>query len=111
MNTVSTRKQIVEKYIDGFRRTDHAQILSCLTDDVVWELHGYRTLRGKDAFDAEIENDDLGQGELFALCALYVFQEVEDGAEQLRRIRDRHRPLAVKVPRRSRWGQRGWGAR
>jgi hypothetical protein len=61
--------------------------------------------------EIEIENDDLGQGELFALCALYVFQEVEDGAEQLRRIRDRHRPLAVKVPRRSRWGQRGWGAR
>ena len=61
--------------------------------------------------EIEVENDDLGQGELFALCALYVLQEVEDGAEQLRRIRDRHRPLAVKVPRRSRWGQRGWGAR
>jgi hypothetical protein len=57
-----------------------------------------------------IENDDLGQGELFALCALYVFQEVEGGAEQLRRIRDRHRPLVV-APRRSRWGWHGWGAR
>jgi uncharacterized protein len=43
--------------LDGFRRSDHAQILSCLTDDVVWELHGYKTLRGKDAFDAEIENE------------------------------------------------------
>jgi hypothetical protein len=58
-----------------------------------------------------IENNDLGQGELFALCALYVFQEVEDGAEQLRRIRDRHRLLAVDAPRRSRWGRHGWGAR
>jgi hypothetical protein len=58
-----------------------------------------------------IENNDLGQGELFALCALYVFQEVEDGAEQLRRIRDRHRLLAVDAPRRSRWGRLGWGAR
>ncbi|HWD47384.1 MAG TPA: hypothetical protein VHM23_27340 [Actinomycetota bacterium] len=58
-----------------------------------------------------IENDDLGQGELFALCALYVFQEVEGGADQLRRIRDRHRPLTVKAPRRSRWGWRDWGAR
>jgi ketosteroid isomerase-like protein len=54
---VSTRKRVVEKYIDGFRRSDHAQILSCLTDDVVWALHGYKTLKGKDAFDAEIEND------------------------------------------------------
>lgn len=61
--------------------------------------------------EIEIENNDLGQGELFALCALYVFQEVEGGAEQLRRIRDRHRPLAVNAPRRSRWGRRGWGAR
>jgi hypothetical protein len=61
--------------------------------------------------EIEIENNDLGQGELFALCALYVFQEVEGGAEQLRRIRDRHRPRAVDAPRRSRWGWRDWGAR
>jgi uncharacterized protein len=54
---VSARKGIVERYVEGFRRSDHAQILSCLTDDVVWELHGHKTLRGKDAFDAEIEND------------------------------------------------------
>jgi hypothetical protein len=28
-----------------------------LTDDVVWELHGYTTVTGKDAFDREIENE------------------------------------------------------
>src|SRR5262245_66205829 len=54
---LSRRKAVVEKYIEGFRRMDHAMILSCLTDDVVWELYGYTTIRGKDAFDAEIEND------------------------------------------------------
>jgi len=54
---MSMRKSIVEKYIEGFNRTDHAQILSCLTDDVVWALHGYKTLQGKEAFDAEIENE------------------------------------------------------
>jgi uncharacterized protein len=54
---VSTCKAIVEKYIDGFRRTDHAQILSCLTEDIVWVIHGYKTLAGKQAFDAEIENE------------------------------------------------------
>ena len=54
---MSNRKRIVERYIDGFRRSDHAQILSCLTDDVVWALHGHQTLHGKDAFDAEIENE------------------------------------------------------
>lgn len=54
---MSTRKGVVQKYIEGFRRTDHAMILSCLTDDVVWVLHGYKTFHGKNAFDAEIEND------------------------------------------------------
>lgn len=57
--------------------------------------------------EIEIENDDLGQGELFALCALYVFQEVEGGADQLRQIRDRHRRPAVDAARRSPWGWRG----
>jgi ketosteroid isomerase-like protein len=41
----------------GFRRTDHAQILACLADDVAWVLHGYKTIHGKKAFDAEIENE------------------------------------------------------
>jgi ketosteroid isomerase-like protein len=60
--TVSARKGVVDKYVDGFRRVDHAQILSCLTDDVVWILHGYKTLRGKAAFDAEIQNDAFEGG-------------------------------------------------
>ena len=51
------RKSVVEKYIEGFRRSDHALILSCLTDDVVWVLHGYKTLAGKAAFDSEIEGE------------------------------------------------------
>ena len=54
---MSKRKSIVEKYIEGFRRSDHSQVLSCLTDDVVWVLHGYKTIHGKEAFDAEIENE------------------------------------------------------
>jgi len=56
---MSTHKAIVEKYIEGFRRTDHAEILSCLADDIVWVLHGYKTLHGKQAFDAEIETKAL----------------------------------------------------
>ncbi len=49
--------QTVERYLDGFRKTDHEGIVSCLTDDVVWELPGAFRLEGKDAFDKEIEND------------------------------------------------------
>jgi ketosteroid isomerase-like protein len=54
---VASNKHVVERYIDGFRRGDDEAILSCVTDDVVWVLHGYRTLRGRDAFRAELSND------------------------------------------------------
>src|SRR5574341_4389 len=49
-------KKTVEKYMDGFRKSDHEQILSCLTDDVEWVMPGMFHLTGKDAFDREIEN-------------------------------------------------------
>lgn len=54
---MSRKKAVVEAYIDGFRRTDHDAILACLADDIEWVLHGYKTVRGKKEFDAEIEND------------------------------------------------------
>lgn len=54
---MSARKATVERYFDGFRHSDHEQILSCLTDDVLWEIHGHATLRGKEEFDSAIEDD------------------------------------------------------
>lgn len=56
---MSPHKQLVETYFEGFRRSDHATILDCLTDDVVWDLPGYQHLVGKDAFDGEIENENF----------------------------------------------------
>jgi ketosteroid isomerase-like protein len=46
----------IERYLDGFRESDHEQILSCLTDDIEWTLFGGYHLSGKAAYDAEIEN-------------------------------------------------------
>jgi len=54
---MSTNKSTIEKYIDGFNKSDHAQILSCLTDDVEWVMPGNFHLKGKVEFDGEIEND------------------------------------------------------
>jgi ketosteroid isomerase-like protein len=54
---MSLNKDTVRKYIEGFNRSDHAQILSCLTDDIEWLMPGAFHLTGKDAFDKEIEND------------------------------------------------------
>jgi ketosteroid isomerase-like protein len=56
---VSAHKAVVEQYFDGFRRSDHKQILDLLTEDVVWDLPGFKHLAGKAAFDAEIENPDF----------------------------------------------------
>lgn len=53
---MSLNKNTVEKYIDGFNKTDHDQILSCLTDDIEWLMPGAFRLAGKEAFDKEIEN-------------------------------------------------------
>jgi ketosteroid isomerase-like protein len=53
---MTENKKTVERYMDGFRTSDHKQILSCLTDDVEWEMPGTCRLAGKDAFDKEIEN-------------------------------------------------------
>lgn len=53
---MSEQKQTAEQYMEGFRTTDHAKILSCLTDNVVWEMPGYFLHVGKEAFDKEIEN-------------------------------------------------------
>lgn len=53
---VSDRVQTVHRYMEGFRRSDHAAILACLADDVVWRIPGVRTTHGKDEFDSEIEN-------------------------------------------------------
>jgi uncharacterized protein len=53
---VSSQKATVQRYTDGFRSGDLAQILSCLTDDVVWAFHGHKTLTGKDAFATEADS-------------------------------------------------------
>jgi len=53
---MSENKKVIEKYIDGFNKSDHKQILSCLTDDVEWILPGVFHLNWKEEFDREIEN-------------------------------------------------------
>ena len=54
---MSRNKQTVQRYMDAFTRTDHAEVLSCLTEDVEWLIPGAFHITGKDAFDKEIEND------------------------------------------------------
>jgi ketosteroid isomerase-like protein len=70
----SRNRETVERYLDGFRRTDHAQILSCLTDDITWTVFGAFLLEGKAAYDAAIEGPGFaGDPEL------EVLRMVEEG--------------------------------
>ena len=55
----SRNKRTLERYLDGFRRTDHAQILDCLTDDITWTVFGAFQVEGKAAYDAAIEGPDF----------------------------------------------------
>src|SRR3954453_612564 len=52
---MSRNTETVNTYLDGFRKNDHAQILSCLTDDVEWTVFGAFHLTGKQAYDNAIE--------------------------------------------------------
>lgn len=54
---MSVNKETVARFMDGFNKGDHEQILSCLTDDVVWIMPGAFHIVGKEAFDGEITND------------------------------------------------------
>ena len=38
---MSSRKQAVDAYFDGFRASDHEAILALLSEDVVWVIHGH----------------------------------------------------------------------
>lgn len=52
---MSRNTRTVESYIDGFCKNDHAQILSCLTDDIEWIVFGAFRLTGKQAYDEAID--------------------------------------------------------
>ena len=52
---MSQNIETVTRYLDGFRKNDHAQILSCLTDDIEWNVFGAFHLTGKDAYDKAID--------------------------------------------------------
>ena len=54
---MTPNQQTVERYMDGFRRTDREQILSCLTDDVRWLVPGVFDVRGKDGFERHIVDE------------------------------------------------------
>ena len=72
--SMSENKRTIEQYMEGFRRSDHAMVLSCLTDDVEWVIPGMFHATGKAAFDKEIENEAF-----VGRPAITVSQMIEEG--------------------------------
>jgi ketosteroid isomerase-like protein len=56
---MTENKKMVDRYMDAFRRSDHEQVLSCLTEDVEWKIPGAFHIRGKEAFDEHIEAESF----------------------------------------------------
>src|SRR5688572_28947915 len=54
---MSDNKRTVERYMDGFRHTDRSKILSCLMEDVEWEIPGYFSARGRAEFESHIVDE------------------------------------------------------
>ena len=71
---MSNQTDIVHAYMDGFRRSDKPGILALLTDDVVWDLPGFRHLSGKADFEGEIVNPLFEENP-----TLVVDRTLEDG--------------------------------
>jgi ketosteroid isomerase-like protein len=72
---MSKNIETVNTYLDGFRKNDHQQILSCLTDDIEWTVFGAFHLAGKDAYDKAID----GAPEFSDPPELEVVRMVEQG--------------------------------
>lgn len=53
---MSDHTRVVELYMQAFAESDHETVLSCLTEDVQWEVPGTFQLAGRAAFDAEMQN-------------------------------------------------------
>lgn len=72
--SLSPRQEVVERYVAGFRAGDHAAIHACLTDDVTWDIVGYTTAAGREAFDALIDGPSGA-----SLPRLTIERHLEDG--------------------------------
>jgi len=46
----------VQRYMETYAAGDRPGVLSCLTDDVEWDIPGMPRIAGRDAFSREIDN-------------------------------------------------------
>jgi uncharacterized protein len=54
---MTENKQTVSNYMEAYEQGGNERILSCLTDDVEWDVPGAFHVFGKEAFEKEIRSD------------------------------------------------------
>ncbi len=93
---MSVSQTTVRKYIEGFRQGDHSSILSCVTEDVIWEMPGVYSREGRGAFDTEIEHEDfIGRPEI-SLARLVEQDDVVVAEGTVRHRRTEGEPLHAR---------------
>ena len=69
-----TNKEIIRKVNEGFSEGDNKKILLHVADDVHWDIIGFSTHIGKDAFRKEINNENF-----VGLPTITIKNEIEEG--------------------------------
>ncbi|MGQ0739492.1 MAG: nuclear transport factor 2 family protein [Bacteroidota bacterium] len=68
-----TNKEVIRKLNKGFEAGDEEAILSCLTDDVHWNVAGYFTANGKEEYRKQIANENFS-----GLPVITIINEIEE---------------------------------
>jgi len=72
---MSQNIETINIYLDGFRKNNHEQILSCLTDDIEWTVFSAFHLTGQEAYDKAID----GGPEFIDPPELEIVRMIEQG--------------------------------
>ena len=69
---MTANKHTVQKFMDAVSKSNHADVLSCLADDVEWVIPGMSHTKGKADFHKQIESEGI------ASCTITVTRMTEE---------------------------------
>jgi uncharacterized protein len=74
LTAMATNKEIIRKVNEGFAEGNVEKILLHVADDVRWDIVGFSTHTGKEAFGKEVKNENFE-----GLPVITVKTEIEEG--------------------------------
>jgi len=67
---MTANKRTVNRYLEAFSKSDYQGILSCLADDIIWEIPGVYRKTGKEAFAFNLENSNFSENPTIAITRI-----------------------------------------